>query len=154
MELQLLAILRNANWSNVDNIRKMDAAKWGAFDYAELSGSENPISALFANRADYWFDGYQYYDGTTLIRDELPYDPADPLTAPFEAAMGLADPRVSTYVVVVDRDEVDRTASGNPSTNPWSILLDVDGNPTGDATGTLAQVYWMDRIDDILGEYP
>ena len=34
-----------ANWSNVDNIRKMDAAKWGAFDYAELSGSENPISA-------------------------------------------------------------------------------------------------------------
>ena len=36
VELQLLAVLRNANWSNVDNIRKMDAAKWGAFDYAEL----------------------------------------------------------------------------------------------------------------------
>ena len=64
VELQLLAVLRNANWSNVDNIRKMDAAKWGAFDYAELSGSENPISAIFANRVDYWFDGYQYFDGT------------------------------------------------------------------------------------------
>ena len=68
--------------------------------------------------------------------------------------MGLADPRVSTYVVVVDRDEVDRTATGNPSTNPWNILLDDDGNPTGDATGTPAQEYWMDRIDAILGEYP
>ena len=78
MELQLLAILRNDNWSNVDNIRKMDAGKWGAFDYAELSGSENPISAIFANRIDYWFDGYQYYDGTMLVRDEVPYDPGRP----------------------------------------------------------------------------
>ena len=154
VELQLLAVLRNDNWSNVDNIRKMDAAKWGAFDYAEISGSENPISALFANRVDYWFDGYQYYDGTTLVRDEVPYDPADPLTAPFEAAMSLADPRVSTYVVVVDRDEIDRTASGIPSTNPWDMLLDDAGNPTGDATGTPAQDYWQGRIDAILGEYP
>ena len=154
VELQLLAILRNANWSNVDNIRKMDAAKWGAFDYAELSGSENPISAIFANRVDYWFDGYQYYDGTMLVRDEVPYDPADPLTAPFEAAMSLADPRVSTYVVVVDRDEIDRTASGIPSTHPWDILLDADGNPTGDSTGTPAQAYWQGRIDEILGAYP
>ena len=154
VELQLLAVLRNANWSNVDNIRKMDAAKWNAFEYAELSGSENPISAIFANRVDYWFDGYQYYDGTMLVRDEVPYDPADPLTAPFEAAMSLADPRVSTYVVVVDRDEVDRTASGIPSTQPWDILLDANGNPTGDATGTTAQDYWQARIDAILGEYP
>ena len=29
------------------------------------------------------------YDGTMLVRDEVPYDPADPLTAPFEAAMSL-----------------------------------------------------------------
>ena len=154
VELQLLAILRNGNWSNVDNIRKMDAAKWGAFDYAELSGSENPISALWANRVDYWFDGYQYYDGTMLVRDEVPYDPADPLTAPFEAAMSLADPRVATYVVVVDRDEVDRAAAGIPSTQPWDVLLDDTGNPTGDATGTPAQEYWQGRIDAILGEYP
>ena len=154
VELQLLAILRNGNWSNVDNIRKMDAAKWGAFDYAELSGSENPISALWANRVDYWFDGYQYYDGTMLVRDEVPYDPADPLTAPFEAAMSLADPRVATYVVVVDRDEVDRTAAGIPSVQPWDVLLDDNGNPTGDATGTPAQEYWQGRIDAILGEYP
>ena len=80
--------------------------------------------------------------------------PADPLTAPFEAAMSLADPRVSTYVVVVDRDEIDRTASGIPSTHPWDILLDANGNPTGDSTGTPAQEYWQGRIDEILGEYP
>ena len=90
----------------MDNIRKMDAAKWGAFDYAELSGIRKPD--IFALSPTAWITGStatSTYDGTTLIRDELPYDPADPLTAPFEAAMGLADPRVSTYVVVVDRDE-------------------------------------------------
>ena len=154
VELQMLAALRNANWSNIDNIRKMDAGKWDAFDYAELSDADNPISDLFANRVDYWFDGYQYFDGTDLIRDELPYDPADPLTAPFEAAMALGDPRVSTYVVVVDRDEVDRTASGIPSTHPWNILLDANGNPTGDTTGTPADEYWQGRLDEILGSYP
>ena len=72
----------------MDNIRKMDTAKWDAFDYAELSGSENPISALFANRADYWFDGYQYYDGTTLIRDELALRSSRPAHRAFRGCHG------------------------------------------------------------------
>ena len=118
----------------------MDTGKWDAFEYAVLIDADNPLIGLFADRVDYWFDGYQYFDGTDLIRDEIPYDPADPLSAPFEAAMSLADPRVSTYVVVVDRDEVDRTASGIPSTHPWDILLDLNGNPTGDTRHSRARL--------------
>ena len=104
---------------------------------------------------DYWFDGYQYYDGAMLVRDEVPYDPADPLTAPFEAAMSLADPRVSTYVVVVDRDEIDRTASGIPSTHPWDILLDANGNPTGDSLPERPRKHTGRRaLTPYWGQYP
>ena len=68
--------------------------------------------------------------------------------------MNQSDPRVSTYVVVVDRDEVDRTASGIPSVQPWNLNLDANGNPTGDTTGTPASDYWQGRIDAILGCVP
>ena len=154
IELQLLAVLRNSNWSDIENIRKMDAAKWSAFDYAMITGDDNPAIPVWGARDDYWFNGYQYFDGTALVRDGRPYDPTDPLTAPFEAAMSLADPRVATYLVVVDRDEVDRTALGIPSVHPWSLHLDLNGNPTGDATGTPAKDYWQGRIDAMLGSYP
>ena len=51
-------------------------------------------------------------------------------------------------------NEVDRTASGIPSTHPWSILLDAEGDPTGDTTGTPAQDHWQALIDAFIGEYP
>ena len=153
VELQLLAVLRNSNWSNITNIRKMNTAKWDAFDYALIPEADHPIIPVWADRDDFWFNGYQYFDGTMLVRDALPQDPSDPYTFPFNAAMNQSDPRVSTYVVVVDRDEVDRTASGIPSAQPWNLNLDANGNPTGDTTGTPASDYWQGRIDAILGVY-
>ena len=109
-----------------------------------------------AGQIPFYNDGFLYWDLDTedLIRDTIPYDGTDPLTAPLEAAMSLADPRVATYIVVVDRDEIDRTAPGNPSVQPWTLNVDVFGDPTGDATGTPAQEYWQGRIDEILGSYP
>ena len=154
VELQLLAVLRNDNWSDITNIRKMNTAKWDAFDYALIPDADHPITPVWANRDDFWFDGYQYFDGTMLVRDALPQDPSDPYTYPFNAAMNQSDPRVSTYVVVVDRDEVDRTASGIPSAQPWNLNLNLNGNPTGDTTGTPASTYWQARLDEILGSYP
>ena len=155
IENQLLAVLRNENWSDVTRIRKMDTAKITAYVYGALptNQSQQFLDQWTTNPA--YHNGYHYWDSATevLVRDEIPYDPADPLTAPFEAAMNLADPRVATYVVVVGRDEVDRTATGIPSTHPWTILLDADGAPTGDTTGTPANEYWQSRLDAILTDY-
>ena len=163
VEMQVLACLRNVNWSSQDLVDKLYLGRWNAFEYGARSFNDQRHllrhgwwTETGADQIPFYNDGFLYWDLDTedLIRDAIEYDGTDPLTAPLEAAMSLADPRVATHIVVVDRDEIDRSAPGIPSVQPWNLNVDVFGDPTGDTTGTPADEYWQGRLDEILGEYP
>ena len=127
-KLNLLASMRLSNWDDPALAEKLKENQLAVV--VDLVGTfgvagRDMAGVLRSTTEPWWSSGFVVWDPTdmTLSRDALPWSntpDADPLNAP-QDVVATGDWRVATHVVVIARDEIERSdsATTRASTDPW-----------------------------------
>lgn len=114
--LNLLAILRDVNYTE-ESIAKIES---NFVPFEEFIIRTNAYSVAVTVDRDPWRHGFWYWNGNEVVRDEKELDLNEPATLPEAAARGRGDDRVSTYVVVVAEEEIDRASNSVAAFDTWN----------------------------------